>query len=99
MAAGDAVSYVADLASGATVFFQPAAGVEVCLMSFSSERNDNYSSATSGTFITTFWYKGSTTDNFNINGHKMFINNSSYLRIGNFDASQGAFSYSGIQTK
>ena len=99
MSSGDVLSYVADLASGATVFFQPAASTEYVIMSFSSERGDNYSSATSGTFITTFWYKGSADDNFERNGHKMFINNSSYLRIGNFDASQGAFSYSGIQMK
>ena len=99
MSSGDVLSYVADLASGATVFFQPAASTEYVIMSFSSERGDNYSSATSGTFITTFWYKGSADDNFERNGHKMFINNSSYLRIGNFDGSQGAFSYSGIQMK
>tara|TARA_R110000824_G_scaffold165482_1_gene342079 strand:- start:12 stop:311 length:300 start_codon:yes stop_codon:yes gene_type:complete len=99
MVAGDIVNYCADQASGAAYDFQPAATVQVCIFSCSSETNDATMGLTDGTVQTTFWNKLMPTNSWQLNGTKFLIDNTNYLRITNTNAATQALGFSGIQIK
>ena len=108
MARGDVVNDIQDIATGASLTFQPGAGVEVMITEVGSE-------AVTGTGpdktpdVTVYLYDGSLSSIIRSSGGdgatlwgnplKLFINNTNYLRIVNQDAGTKAISYSGIQTK
>tara|TARA_R110000744_G_scaffold339338_1_gene444490 strand:+ start:493 stop:792 length:300 start_codon:yes stop_codon:yes gene_type:complete len=99
MVAGDVVNSIIDIANGATVDFQPAATVDVAILSCSGEFTDLFIGITDGTIATVFWQRSAPAENFNNNGYKQMINNTAYLRMTNASGATRAISYTGVQIK
>jgi hypothetical protein len=98
MASGDVVNYVANLLSAQLVYFVPAAGVEIAILTQGSQRANGYVGMTDGVLASTHWY-AQTVNSTPVNGHKLMINNTNHLLTANYDALTGVVSWSGIQIK
>ena len=100
MASGDVVSQMVDIAAGGTSNYQPAASVEVCVMTAGGENANAIVRLTDGTEVNNHWEYASVTINWNINGSKLFINNTNYLQLHNpSGANPYVVSFTGIQIK
>jgi len=91
MATGDAVSQIYSVAAGATVTFQPAAGVEVCV-TWILAGSYAYAYLTDGTNNAQIVYAGT------FDG-RVFITNARYLAFYNSGTSAIICAFSGVQTK
>jgi len=102
MTVGDVVSGIAGgVAGGATLDFQPAAGVEVVITAVGSEQSNT---AVPGVIVGL--YDGTDFAHVATGGEggwsglqKIFLNNTIYLRLENNSGSAGDIAYCGIQTK
>jgi len=98
MTSGDVVANIAT----SNLTFQPAAGVECCIMALGSLYDTNgFAYFRNGTNNSPIWYAGDGASNSTLNSAtfqgKMFINNTIYLYINMTGTNPR--SYSGIQTK
>jgi len=98
MAAGDVVANV----STSNITFQPAAGVECCIMAVGKIFDSNgFAYLTNGTNQGGIWYAGDGNSTSTLNSAtfqgKIFINNTIYLYINMTGGTVRC--YSGIQTK
>jgi hypothetical protein len=104
MAKGDVVNGISSIASGASLTFQPASGVE-CMITMAGSA----SMATGTPEIRVGTTDGTLTSYCNVQAGsavpstfgqlRIFINNSHYLTIKNENAGTSAIGYSGIQIK
>ena len=103
MARGDVVNNIADVAAGAYLSYQPAAGVEAMITTVGINRVVGTAKD-----IVICWNANQTCRIFSANttaaitpelSLKLFINNTNYLSIWNNTAGATKISYCGIQTK
>lgn len=94
MASGDIVSAIG--IAGATLIFQPAVSVEVCLTFLADNVGVQNNSITNGVTDSTGWNYGASTY-LKYGTIKLFVNNTNYLKMNG--AGTTVFAYTGIQIK
>lgn len=103
MAAGDVVAGIANVAAGARLTFQPAAGVEVKITHIASAGLNLGArfGLTNGTLFSdgAGLGTGMGTEGYRDSIENIFINHTIYLSITNANAAARDIGYSGIQTK